>query len=165
MSITKVVGGRPVTGELPTSRRRPRAEQKSIEGFVAALDELFAFPQVEAVRWTQYTPSFNDGDPCVFTTGEFTVKLEGVEEGDEDEEESYERGGFRCEYGVNNHFSTFPEQFSYRAKHPIAEKMDEHFDYKHVEAFYDALEDAFGDPAEVTATRDGFHIEDYEVSY
>lgn len=162
MSTAKVVAGRPVTGERPHRYGAERPEQKSIEDFVAALDELFAFPEVEAVRWSQYTPSFNDGDPCVFTTGEWTVKLTGLED---DSEEGYERGGFRCEYGVNRHFSTFPEQFNYRAPHPIAVKLDEHFDYKPVRAFYDALEDAFGDPAEVTATRDGFHIEDYEVDY
>lgn len=38
--------------------------------------ELFApmfekFPQIVAVGWHQYTPSFNDGDPCVFLMGEF----------------------------------------------------------------------------------------------
>jgi hypothetical protein len=29
-----------------------------------------ANPQVEQVYWTQYTPYFNDGDPCVFRVNE-----------------------------------------------------------------------------------------------
>ena len=27
-------------------------------------------PEVKAVGWYQYTPSFNDGDPCYFSVGE-----------------------------------------------------------------------------------------------
>jgi hypothetical protein len=35
-------------------------------------------PKVLAVRWTQYTPWFNDGDPCVFGVNEPEFKIEGV---------------------------------------------------------------------------------------
>lgn len=27
------------------------------------------YPEVVQISWTQYTPSFNDGDPCVFSIG------------------------------------------------------------------------------------------------
>jgi len=37
-----------------------------------ALDKLFkaffdAYPEVKTIYWAQYTPYFNDGDPCTFT--------------------------------------------------------------------------------------------------
>src|SRR5688572_125580 len=54
---------------------------------------LAAHPKIEAVKWTQYTPYFNDGDPCVFSVNEPDFKLAGVEpkaaednDGDDDAE-------------------------------------------------------------------------------
>lgn len=40
--------------------------------FLDALKETFQdyftkFPELAAIMWTQYTPSFNDGDPCTLT--------------------------------------------------------------------------------------------------
>ncbi len=41
---------------------------------VDAFTEFFkSHPEVEAVRWTQYTPHFNDGDACEFSRNEFYV--------------------------------------------------------------------------------------------
>ena len=42
------------------------------------------WPEAEAFRWTQYTPYFNDGDPCVFRVNSPYVKI-GEEGGDDDE--------------------------------------------------------------------------------
>lgn len=157
--MSNTVAGRPVTGEL-SSRHRDKADQKSIEEFVVALDALFAYPEVESVRWGQYTPSFNDGDPCVFSFGEFEVKLFGNDEGGERED------GFLSDYHVNEHFNNLmAATYSYSNKHPIAELLDSSFGYRHVDAYVDALETAFGDPAEVIATREGFHVEDYDCGY
>jgi hypothetical protein len=36
--------------------------------------ELFvAYPNVKAIGWTQYTPYFNDGEPCVFSVNDLYV--------------------------------------------------------------------------------------------
>ena len=49
-----------------------------------SMKELFVeffkqFPDVKALRWTQYTPQFNDGEPCVFNVNDIEVQLnEGV---------------------------------------------------------------------------------------
>ena len=41
--------------------------------------EFFAkHPTVESIRWTQYAPYFNDGDPCVFSVHELTVRVTGT---------------------------------------------------------------------------------------
>ena len=36
------------------------------------------------IQWTQYTPSFNDGDPCRFSVGDVYLQREDDEEGDGD---------------------------------------------------------------------------------
>ena len=40
--------------------------------------------EVKGVKWTQYAPSFNDGDPCTFHVGELNL----INGEDEDEEEA-----------------------------------------------------------------------------
>ncbi len=43
-------------------------------------EELFnVYPEVRAVRWTQYTPYFNDGDPCVFNVHDISLLIDGLE--------------------------------------------------------------------------------------
>lgn len=161
--VIKTVAGRPVTGEKPRSYRSSLPEQKPIEDFVAALDTLFAFPEVEAVRWTQDTPSFNDGDPCEFGTNEFYVKLV-----DGDDTEGENEDGYLTEYCIDAHFTKVDGvEYTWRddRHHPIAKALDAAFDYNRVKAYYHALEEAFGDPAEIVATRAGFQLEYYEGSY
>lgn len=161
-TVLKTISGRPVTGSIPTRYREKRPEQLSIQKFLEALDKLFAFSEVEAVRWSQYTPSFNDGDPCVFTTGEFTVKVfDGDEAAGENED------GYLTEYCIDRHFSTYEDEYTWRddKHHPIAKLLDDELGYNAIKAYYDALEDAFGDPAEIVATREGFHVEDYDCGY
>lgn len=56
----------------------------------AALREVFKdffakFPMVTAIRWTQYTPYFNDGEACVFSVHEPSLRI------DADFLESYDR--------------------------------------------------------------------------
>lgn len=154
------VCGRPVYGEVE-HYRTPKAEQVPIEDFVAALDKLFeSFPDVEKVRWTQYTPSFNDGDPCVFGVGEVRVKLVGG-----DEEAGGYEDGFLDNYDVCRHYGGEWNWQDKASNHPLAVLLDAEFDYGALDKYEDALEDAFGDPAEVTATREGFYVEYYDCGY
>jgi len=49
----------------------------------ALLNDVFpgffkSHPEIKAVYWCQYTPYFNDGDPCVFNVGE--VCLSNIED-------------------------------------------------------------------------------------
>jgi len=93
------------------------------------------FPEAEAVRWTQYTPYFNDGDACVFGVNEFTYKKVGDSEGGDYED------GFHDSYGKDR-----PE-FMKTKLGAIPS---------------DVLEAVFGDHVQITATRDGFAVEEYE---
>lgn len=48
------------------------AEEKSLNLVKKAFKKLFDdHPEIKTVQWYQYIPSYNDGDPCEFTTGEF----------------------------------------------------------------------------------------------
>ncbi len=51
------------------------AKAKMREAAKAAINEVVAnffnaFPEVRTIHWTQYTPHFNDGEPCVFGLNE-----------------------------------------------------------------------------------------------
>lgn len=94
-----------------------------------------AFPDVEAVRWTQYTPYFNDGDACTFGVHDPGVQLKSATV-DEDADEYYR----------------WPEAWSLRESNPaLAEGL------KTLRSSLDAdvCEVAFGDHVQVIAKRDG----------
>ena len=55
---------------MEVARAKVREVGKAAVG--ALFKAFFAqYPEVTAVGWTQYTPHFNDGDPCVFRVHEF----------------------------------------------------------------------------------------------
>lgn len=110
----------------------------------AALSEEFkktfdAHPDLIAIRWRQYTPYFNDGDPCTFRLGDFDMKFPDTPE-----------DGGDCEDGFE---STYGE----RRKSPVAEAVSAlgRIDRQ-------VYESVFGDHCTVTATREGFEVEEYE---
>lgn len=139
----KTVGGRPVTGDIP-KRGYSTVEQKPIDGFIAWLDSVLALDGVESVKWQQHTPSFCDGDVCEFRVGEIYVRIEGDPEDAGDYED-----GYRDSYDLTE-------------DHPEVKAAMVKMTYNEERAYYHALEDAFGDPAEVVATKDGFSVEYYD---
>lgn len=60
----------------------------------AAADFFAKHPEVKTISWTQYIPSFNDGDPCEFSMGEIVFASVDWQEfdspywADENEDES-----------------------------------------------------------------------------
>ncbi|MFI6029511.1 hypothetical protein [Amycolatopsis magusensis] len=147
--------GRPVTGEIANTAEH-RAEQKPGEELLPLLDAVLAWRQVDAVRWSQFTPYFNDGEPCVFGAQHVEVKLAG------DDTAGYYEDGFvgideMADYrrGEDGYSRTVKPQFQgvYQALLALEDQL-EHFE--------DFLHGSFGDHAQVTATRDGFHIADFD---
>jgi hypothetical protein len=112
-----------------------------------ALREFFAaFPEVAAIRWTQYTPYFNDGDACVFGVNEPCVKLM-TRDADEDLQEDDE-----VDDGLINSYDIKDANLK-RALNEL---------YRQMSTIEDALKYAFGDHAEITATRRGLTIDSYD---
>ena len=62
--------GRAVTGDV-TRGSKKNVEQKPGEEFLPLLDAVLKCDRVHSVRWSQYTPYFNDGDACVFGVNDF----------------------------------------------------------------------------------------------
>ena len=127
-------------------RTMKEALEKKIkdEGQTALKESFSAFfaanPKIEAIRWRQFTPHFNDGEPCTFSVHGFYYKVDGANADDGDYED-----GFNDTYGNALH------------GHKPAIKAFE----KEVQAD-DVYEAVFGDGVCVTATREGFEVEEYE---
>lgn len=97
-------------------------------------------PTIEALRWSQYTPYFNDGDACVFSVNDPTIKVQGVEGGGD-----YDDGFSDVRYwgeGI-----------------PDADKATHEF-WKQVSSD-EIFQTVFGDHAQVTATREAITVEEY----
>ena len=108
-----------------------------------ALKELFhKYSEIEGIRWHQYTPYFNDGDPCIFGLHGMYVKIKWEKEDTGDLEDGYRyAGGGPNEGRFGKDVGAFEEALDFNT---------------------DALQAVFGDHVQVTATRDKIDIEDYQ---
>lgn len=124
-----------------------------------AFQEVFnSIPELGAIRWTQYTPHFNDGDECVFGVNEFEfVSKEAYEDEDADIEDV---GYSEADLG----YKPFrPEEEAWWT--PEREAL-----YQRVEAFKSEMQKVpediwralFGDHVEVVVTRKGIEVDEYD---
>jgi len=104
-------------------------------------------PQVKAVKWTQYTPYFNDGDPCTFSVNDPEFYFEGD---DQDDEGKSLWSLDRSDYGPK------PGQCS-----PETAKACAAF-VQALGGMDDALETLFGDHCKVIVTADGVEVDEYD---
>ena len=155
----------------------PLKEQHPREELASALRAVVERPEVAAVRWRQYTPYFNDGDPCVFGVGEIGVAfidLPFSERGC-----SYEEFGGEYDDGF---FGTYSDEFNERVgklkyhynqgdfSYTVETSPDPELAKAVLNAFEAvqgghhkvSLEDLFGDHAVVTVYKDRIDIEEYE---
>jgi hypothetical protein len=144
--------GLPIEGERPEYRSNP-AEQADPAELIEKLQAVLAFPEVENVRWEQFTPYFNDGDVCEFSVYTAYVKLVGREDG----------GDYNDGYLEEADFRWYPERYEDVANATaISSALREFSSALGGGSHERILIEKFGDPAQVTATRDGFSIEFYE---
>jgi hypothetical protein len=89
--MTDTFAGKPISGEVTYSTQGQPVEQWSEEVFIQMADKFFElFPDAQAFVWTQYTPYFNDGDPCVFDVNGPTAVFFGDSEPSSFPENIYE---------------------------------------------------------------------------
>jgi hypothetical protein len=91
-------------------------------------------------RWTQGTPTWCDGDPCSFGANIYDAHINETDEYEENDEEVTGLSDKRLEE-LNGLVTDFLTDFE------------------------DALEDLFGDGAEITVTREGVTVEDWYCDY
>ena len=126
-----------------SKRRKQYREGLSVE-FSAYFREVFArHPVLEAVRWEQYTPYYNDGESCTFRVYGSEPDVRFVGSSDFESTAEGEMSTAEKERAVEDLCDSF---------FPLANQEPE------------AFLEMFGDHARVTATRDGFAIEKYSHS-
>jgi hypothetical protein len=130
--------------------------RKELEStLVKTLQEFIAeSPEIVALGWYQYTPSFNDGDACTFTLGDVHVRLapaEGEKYEDEDSEDGLEGEGWYEEYQLRSEGPT--------GLHEKVEKLSEALN-----ELENVLNGMFGD-ATIIVTSDGILTEEYDCGY
>ncbi|ASR76549.1 hypothetical protein SEA_SUSHI23_129 [Streptomyces phage Sushi23] len=164
--------GRTLQGEPQDDDSWPEQDDTSI--LIAGLDKLLDMEHVASVRWEQYTPSFNDGEPCRFSVHRvavslksFAVPADGFESAedrwyDEDEEVFFDEYEL-YEYAVNEDGSKNWDEHVYEIQgiptKEIKTALSEFEKLLDNGAHYAWLMTSFGDPAEVTATSDTFAVE------
>jgi hypothetical protein len=163
--------GIPIEGDIDNgySRRKVQRPREEFEPFVkAVLDEPF----IVAFGWRQYTPYFNDGDPCIFGATEVWARTEPTDGSavDEDEDEDSERWDVDFEhptlghlnYSWNNHERICD---GYEGPEGGEERLRKCLALSSVVQggeFDDVLLELFGDHAQVTVTRTGITVDTYE---
>jgi hypothetical protein len=166
---TKNFLGIPVEGDISKGDKRvPQRPLSELEPLIrAVLDD----PTMKAFGWTQYTPYFNDGDPCVFSVG--TSWFLTVEDPDLDDVEDTDT--YEVDYG--EHPTLGKRDYEYHGSWPDRQRVDlgytgpDEARYDRVRAlsaainggaFEDVLLEAFGDHASVRVTAQGITVDTYE---
>ena len=146
---------------------------------------------IHSFGWTQYTPYFNDGDPCEFSMGELSI-IGKQDLRDALEEEGIDPDGELDEWEVREIYSNNDWNYegsksfsTYRGKvaKTITEYTDDYRNSKEVpnpdyddryaearqacEAVYNALDndtarELFGDHVQVVITAGGVEVDEYE---
>lgn len=134
-------------------------EQYPIENVGPRLEELWALG-VKAIKWDQYTPAWNDGEPCEFTQNDIKVtisedaaaawKSDQYYEGPDTDEEIYD---------------DYDEGYilgKYHREGLTRELYDTPFDDSH---YRYAIESEFGNNVTVVITPDETYTFEYECGY
>lgn len=144
-------------------------QEQAQEMFKGITKEFFdKNPGIQAIIWTQYTPYFNDGEPCEFRVGDptFTNSPNGEDVSPWGEYEGEDESVWACEniaYVLNS------DREYYKAKADLIKAAGE-INVDSCSAFSrilcssemeDVFLSMFGDHAKVVATRDGFDVDDY----
>jgi hypothetical protein len=130
---------------------------------------VLADPYIAKLGWTQYTPYFNDGDPCVFSVGEPWFRTVDDDEDEDDYSLAIGYSGHPT-LGKRDYEWDNARDFDNRRKvfKPYEGTHRESFDAclalsEAIEsgAFDDVLLEAFGDHCQVTVTADGITVDEY----
>lgn len=131
------------TAYLSARDKRKQAQEETAKvakaAFTAGIAAVFAaHPILEGIRWTQYTPHFNDGDACTFS-----CHIEGCDV------------KWASAHPSSSSSSSVPKTLAKKAILEFSEQF-EHEDYLSM----------FGDHAQITVARDGNGVmidsEDYD---
>lgn len=128
-----------------------------------AEDIFESFPMVRAIQWVQYTPYFNDGEPCYFGIHRPAFALEPKFRENLTPKET---NCLRSYYGLDDSFvlissriDDLPPTACSGQLSAINLAMDEFYGY--LESVPEVMEETFGDHKQITITREGTQTEEY----
>jgi hypothetical protein len=141
-----------------------KAEKSASKDIMNLLKELMVNnPLIAGVRWSQYTPHFNDGEECVFSINdpEFKFNL-GAPISEEDD--VYNNQGWYNDYNIDDKF--FEKRSDLLNYKQVAECKK---GLKDIQTVFEKLKDMeytiksmFGDHMQITVTADGVETEEYD---
>jgi hypothetical protein len=152
------IAGLPIKGDRSWYTTRDNGPQLGPEEFVAQIKDIFSTGEVGTILWRQHTPYFNDGEACVFYTGEiYFYPVPSLDPNyDPDGESEFWDEVYRGMKAI--------ETYSYRGSQETRVSAETLAKVKafSLNPFQNVCLEYFGDPAEVTATPEGFEVEYYE---
>lgn len=128
-------------------------------------------PGITALKWTQYTPYFNDGDACVFRvndvyyTNASADELENVTAwGEYEGEDESVWVTYNIAYVLNSGRKYYEDEVAKilaagGVDEGSCELIDKMIQSSEME---EIMKEMFGDHVVITATRDGFDVNNYE---
>jgi hypothetical protein len=158
--------GVPVKGDITATQTRPA--QRPIEELSPLFQAVLDDPYIASFGWQQYTPYFNDGEPCVF--GVSTAWFRTVDD-------SQDAGRYDLEVDYGSHPTLGEIKGAYEGSYPNRRFVETEYVGEHESAlrackalsaaldggeFDDVLQANFGDHAQITVTREGIDVEYYE---
>lgn len=144
-----------MNAELETLKKDHLERSKAMFTKVTSL--LFdKHPALESFGWNQYTPYFNDGDECVFSANTSYPKING----DDADEMDYDKERV-TDYGAKEVNGSRPQKKNEHYNPALAAAQTD------VEEFLENIDDSvlrdlFGDHVEVTVTKEGTSVDEYE---
>lgn len=123
--------------DLKKQMDKTKEEMRKIgkEALTSEFNKVFdGWPEIEGIKWTQYTPYFNDGEPCIFRVNNVYVKTENDFGGDDDD-------GWLEEYD-------FPSDLGVQPARTWMKNLN-----KSLELCEEILQSIFGDHVQVTIWR------------
>lgn len=168
--MTKVAAtnflGIPIEGDINGAEKR--VPQKPVSELEPLMRAVLDDPTIKAIGWSQYTPYFNDGEPCVFNV--YTPWFLTVDDPDpndvEDDSEyqvSYYSGHPSLGKRESDWIGEWPNRVRFFRDYEGPDEARFHrcmalSDAIESGAFDDVLLAAFGDHAEIVARRDGITV-------
>lgn len=153
--------GIPVEGDItPADKRTPQAPLEDLAPIMqAVLDD----DGITSFGWHQYTPYFNDGDPCVFSASRVWVRTtddtdEDIDTYDLEVSRSHPSLGTERWNAPERRWETYANPRNDTARFERCKALSDAIEGG---AFDDVLMEAFGDHAAITVTPGGITVESY----
>jgi hypothetical protein len=134
-----------------------------------AADLLAKYPKVKGISWTQYTPYFNDGEPCEFGINadypQILIEADGEEDWhDMDNMYTFQKNAMGHAIGYQDKYKImsplFANDFTLKEHDEILESIRE-FASDALYPFENQLQALIGE-GRVLLTKDGIEVEDYD---